>query len=150
MATPHDQSVPTRDQYAPYGRRDHTHDHTYDHDAHAHDHDLHDHVLRDHDIHDHDGHDHDAHPYGRNAYVAHAGSDVTDVYGPGKVLAVDGDYRRVRFIHFVATVRAADLRPANEQERAELTAWLRAKAERYGSQWWGPREREGDPARSAR
>ncbi|MFD9906134.1 hypothetical protein [Streptomyces sp. NPDC059063] len=71
-------------------------------------------------------------PHDQNAYVAHSG---TDIYGPGKVLTVDGEYRRVRFVHFVATVRATDLRPANDQERAELSAWLRAKTERYGSDW---------------
>ncbi|GHE37111.1 hypothetical protein GCM10018785_03510 [Streptomyces longispororuber] len=71
-------------------------------------------------------------PHDRDALVAHA---TTDIYGPGKVLGVDGEYRRVRFVHFVATVRADDLRPADHQERAELTAWLRAKAERYGGDW---------------
>lgn len=70
--------------------------------------------------------------YPRGAYVAHA---KTDIYGPGKVLAEDGDFRRVRFTHFVATIRAEDLRPATPVEESEMNTWLCRKAERYGSDW---------------
>ncbi|MEI5098605.1 hypothetical protein RB200_07945 [Streptomyces sp. PmtG] len=70
--------------------------------------------------------------HGRDAFVAHS---TIDVYGPGKVLGVDGEHRRVRFIHFIGTVRAVDLRPANSKERKELAAWLRRKSERYSTEW---------------
>ncbi|WP_415948118.1 hypothetical protein [Streptomyces sp. KLOTTS4A1] len=66
------------------------------------------------------------------AYVAHTG---TDVYGPGKVIGVDGEWRRVRFVHFVASIAARDLRAASKEERAEIRAWLRLKAARYGGSW---------------
>ncbi|APE23716.1 MULTISPECIES: hypothetical protein [Streptomyces] len=71
-------------------------------------------------------------PHGPGAFVAHTG---TDVYGPGKVLAVDGAHRRVRFTRFVATVRAEDLRPASPAEKREIQDWLRAKRQRYGGDW---------------
>ncbi|MBT2443310.1 hypothetical protein J7E93_25085 [Streptomyces sp. ISL-36] len=70
--------------------------------------------------------------YGPGTYVAHTG---TDVYGPGKVIGADGIHRRVRFVHFVATVRAADLRPASPRETKEIQEWLRAKRQRYGGTW---------------
>ncbi len=66
------------------------------------------------------------------AYVAHTG---TDVYGPGKVIGVEGAWRRVRFVYFVASIDAADLRVASEEERAQVQEWLRLKSERYGGQW---------------
>ncbi|MFF8278758.1 hypothetical protein ACF05T_21990 [Streptomyces lateritius] len=71
-------------------------------------------------------------PYGPGTFVAHTG---TDVYGPGKVIGVDGTHRRVRFVHFVATVRADDLRPASSRETGEIQDWLRAKRRRYGGDW---------------
>ncbi|MFH8794280.1 hypothetical protein [Streptomyces sp. NPDC017941] len=70
--------------------------------------------------------------FGRGAYVGHAG---TDIYGPGKVLSEDGDLRRVRFTHFVATIKVEDLRPATPLEESEMNSWLCRKAERYGSDW---------------
>ncbi|MFB7996355.1 hypothetical protein ACFC4G_26465 [Streptomyces sp. NPDC056002] len=70
--------------------------------------------------------------HGEGAFVAHTG---TDVYGPGKVLGVDGESRRVRFVYFVATIAARDLRAASESEEAWARAWLRERAERYGGQW---------------
>ncbi|MFH8928596.1 hypothetical protein ACH4D4_16225 [Streptomyces pristinaespiralis] len=66
------------------------------------------------------------------AFVAHTG---TDVYGPGKVIGVGGEHRRVRFVYFVATVRAADLRPASDAETAQVREWLRQKQARYGGRW---------------
>ncbi|MFD9221868.1 hypothetical protein ACFWDI_18085 [Streptomyces sp. NPDC060064] len=66
------------------------------------------------------------------AFVAHTG---TDVYGPGKVIGVDGEHRRVRFVYFVATIRAADLRAASDDETAQVSSWLRQKQERYGGHW---------------
>ncbi|OAH13185.1 hypothetical protein [Streptomyces jeddahensis] len=66
------------------------------------------------------------------AYVAHTG---TDVYGPGRVIGVDGDLRRVRFVHFVATIAARDLRTATPDEEAQMRAWLRQKVKRYGGRW---------------
>ncbi|MET9432527.1 hypothetical protein [Streptomyces sp. NPDC006551] len=71
-------------------------------------------------------------PHGPGAFVAHTG---TDVYGPGKVIGVDGAHRRVRFVHFVATIRADDLRPATPSETEEIQDWLRAKKQRYGGEW---------------
>ena len=70
--------------------------------------------------------------YDEGAFVAHTG---TDVYGPGKVIGVDGDWRRVRFVHFVATVGADDLREATPQESAQVADWLREKSARYGGRW---------------
>ncbi|MHC0432190.1 hypothetical protein ACX6XY_18675 [Streptomyces sp. O3] len=69
---------------------------------------------------------------GEGCFVAHTG---TDVYGPGKVLGADGELRRVRFTHFVATVHAGDLRAASPEEQEEVEAWLRQKAARYGGDW---------------
>ncbi|MFI8825862.1 hypothetical protein [Streptomyces sp. NPDC053431] len=71
-------------------------------------------------------------PHGPGSFVAHTG---TDVYGPGKVIGVDGRHRRVRFVHFVATVRTEDLRAATSREAREIQAWLRAKKQRYGGEW---------------
>ncbi|MFI8961020.1 hypothetical protein ACIGO8_02810 [Streptomyces sp. NPDC053493] len=71
-------------------------------------------------------------PHGPGSFVAHTG---TDVYGPGKVIGVDGVHRRVRFVHFVATVRACDLRAASAREAKEVQEWLRAKKRRYGGEW---------------
>ncbi|MFI6694556.1 hypothetical protein ACIBLA_22895 [Streptomyces sp. NPDC050433] len=70
--------------------------------------------------------------YDEGAYVAHTG---TDVYGPGKVIGVDGEWRRVRFVYFVATVGAADLRAASPHEIAQVVEWLREKAARHGGSW---------------
>ncbi|MFJ5828353.1 hypothetical protein [Streptomyces sp. NPDC093089] len=70
--------------------------------------------------------------HGTGSFVAHTG---TDVYGPGKVIGVDGVQRRVRFTRFVATIRADDLRAASPRERREVEAWLRARKERYGGEW---------------
>ncbi|MFE4871041.1 hypothetical protein [Streptomyces sp. NPDC056682] len=66
------------------------------------------------------------------AYVAHTG---TDVYGPGKVIGTDGDWRRVRFVHFVATIAAHDLRTASAREEGQVRAWLTEKAVRHGGHW---------------
>ncbi|MGW1889534.1 hypothetical protein ACWCP6_04630 [Streptomyces sp. NPDC002004] len=71
-------------------------------------------------------------PHQEGAYVAHTG---TDVYGPGKVIGVDGELRRVRFVHFVATIAAQDLREASPDEEERVKAWLRSKAERHGGRW---------------
>ncbi|MFF2405562.1 hypothetical protein [Streptomyces sp. NPDC058092] len=71
-------------------------------------------------------------PFGQDAFVAHTG---TDVYGPGKVIEVDGDHRRVRFVHFVATISAGDLRDASPEETHVIQAWLKRKQERYGGEW---------------
>ncbi|ALO10844.1 hypothetical protein AQF52_5250 [Streptomyces venezuelae] len=71
-------------------------------------------------------------PHGPGAFVAHTG---TDVYGPGKVIGVDGAHRRVRFTRFVATILADDLRPASPAETREIQAWLRARQRRYGGDW---------------
>ncbi|MEV0092217.1 hypothetical protein [Streptomyces sp. NPDC050738] len=71
-------------------------------------------------------------PYGEGAYVAHAD---TEVYGPGKVLGVEGEWRRVRFVHFVATIAARSLRPASPEEEEEVREWLKRKAARYGGRW---------------
>ncbi|WP_258564292.1 hypothetical protein [Streptomyces himalayensis] len=65
-------------------------------------------------------------------YVAHTG---TDVYGPGKVIGVEGEQRRVRFVYFVATIAARDLRTASPEEEAQMRAWLRQKVMRYGGRW---------------
>ncbi|MFF3490954.1 hypothetical protein ACFYWS_06350 [Streptomyces sp. NPDC002795] len=70
--------------------------------------------------------------YGEGAYVAHA---ETDVYGPGKVLGVEGELRRVRFVYFVATVGAGVLRPASESEEAWVRAWVAERRQRYGGRW---------------
>ncbi|MFF1734117.1 hypothetical protein [Streptomyces sp. NPDC058247] len=66
------------------------------------------------------------------SFVAHTG---TDTYGPGKVLSAEGELRRVRFVHFVATIRAKDLREANEREAVMIRTWLREKAARHGGAW---------------
>ncbi|MFI8518602.1 hypothetical protein ACIGEZ_12370 [Streptomyces sp. NPDC085481] len=71
-------------------------------------------------------------PHGPGSFVAHR---RTDVYGPGKVIGVDGRHRRVRFVHFVATVRTEDLRAATAGETREIKDWLRARKARYGGQW---------------
>ncbi|MFJ9825883.1 hypothetical protein ACIRSU_16130 [Streptomyces sp. NPDC101160] len=71
-------------------------------------------------------------PHAPGSFVAHTG---TDVYGPGKVIGVDGQHRRVRFVRFVATVRAGDLRAATVSETREVEEWLRAKKRRYGGEW---------------
>ncbi|GAA3368547.1 hypothetical protein GCM10020367_07340 [Streptomyces sannanensis] len=70
--------------------------------------------------------------HGQGAYVAHTG---TDVYGPGKVIGVEGELRRVRFVYFVATVSAYDLRAASLEEAERVKEWLRQKAKRYGGRW---------------
>ncbi|GGW48018.1 hypothetical protein [Streptomyces xantholiticus] len=66
------------------------------------------------------------------AFVAHAG---TDAYGPGKVIGMDGEHRRVRFVYFVATIRATDLRTASDLETALVREWLQQKEARYGGRW---------------
>ena len=71
-------------------------------------------------------------PFEQDAYVAHTG---TDVYGPGKVIGVDGALRRVRFVHFVATIDAGDLRAASPEETHVIQAWIQRKQERYGGEW---------------
>ncbi|MFC8510368.1 hypothetical protein ACFU3J_28490 [Streptomyces sp. NPDC057411] len=71
-------------------------------------------------------------PHGPGSFVAHTG---TDVYGPGKVIGVDGRHRRVRFVHYVATVRAEDLRAATSAETRQIKAWLRERKARYGGDW---------------
>ncbi|MFD5186662.1 hypothetical protein ACFWMU_00660 [Streptomyces sp. NPDC058357] len=71
-------------------------------------------------------------PFEQNTYVAHTG---TDVYGPGKVIGVDGALRRVRFVHFVATINAGDLRDATPEETYVIEAWIKRKQERYGGEW---------------
>ncbi|MCP3822696.1 hypothetical protein NLX86_32805 [Streptomyces sp. A3M-1-3] len=71
----------------------------------------------------------------QGAFVAHAG---TDVYGPGKVIGVEGaggELRRVRFVHFVATIAVRDLRAASREETEQVREWLRQKAARYGGRW---------------
>ncbi|MFF4185809.1 hypothetical protein ACFYZ9_21700 [Streptomyces sp. NPDC001691] len=70
--------------------------------------------------------------HGVGAYVAHTG---TDVYGPGKVIGTDGDWRRVRFVYFVASIAVRDLRTASPQEEAEVRAWLTRKSARHGGNW---------------
>ncbi|MBO1334833.1 hypothetical protein [Streptomyces sp. VRA16 Mangrove soil] len=70
--------------------------------------------------------------HGKGAYVAHA---ETDVYGPGKVLGVDGELRRVRFVYFVATVGVGVLRPADASEEAWVRAWIAERRQRYGDGW---------------
>ncbi|MCX4845466.1 hypothetical protein [Streptomyces sp. NBC_00893] len=70
--------------------------------------------------------------FGQDAFVAHTG---TDVYGPGKVIGVDGTLRRVRFVHFVATIDAGDLRDASPEETHVIRAWLKRKQELYGGEW---------------
>ncbi|MFD0370262.1 hypothetical protein [Streptomyces sp. NPDC059071] len=71
-------------------------------------------------------------PHGLGSFVAHTG---TDVYGPGKVIGVDGQHRRVRFVHFAGTIRVSDLRPATASETRQVKEWLRAKKQRYGGEW---------------
>ncbi|WP_231626961.1 hypothetical protein [Streptomyces apocyni] len=71
-------------------------------------------------------------PYREGTYVAHTG---TDVYGPGKVLGTDGELRRVRFTHFVATIHARDLRAASPNEKEQVEAWLQQKAAQHGGRW---------------
>ncbi|MET9623659.1 hypothetical protein ABZZ37_23275 [Streptomyces sp. NPDC006464] len=71
-------------------------------------------------------------PHSPGSFVAHTG---TDVYGPGKVIGSDGTHRRVRFVHFVATVHVGDLRAASPGETREIQEWLRAKRQRYGGDW---------------
>ncbi|MET9361865.1 hypothetical protein ABZX93_13215 [Streptomyces sp. NPDC006632] len=70
--------------------------------------------------------------HGVGAYVAHTG---TDVYGPGKVIGADGEWRRVRFVYFVATIAVRDLRTASAQEEEEVCAWLMEKTARHGGNW---------------
>ncbi len=72
----------------------------------------------------------EAHDVG--TYVVHTG---TDVYGPGKVIGTDGDWRRVRFVYFVASVAVGDLRAASAREEGEVCAWLMEKAARHGGNW---------------
>lgn len=72
--------------------------------------------------------------HGRMAYVAHTG---TDTYGPGYVLEVQtGELRRVRFVHFVATVSAYDLRAATADEARQVRAWRREMIRKYGRSGW--------------
>ncbi|MCH0540090.1 hypothetical protein I3F58_11025 [Streptomyces sp. MUM 203J] len=80
-------------------------------------------------------------PFPTGTYVAHT---ATDVYGPGKVIDEDGgigeagepcNWRRVRFVHFVASVHVKDLRVATGIEAAEIDWWLRTKRRQYGGQW---------------
>ncbi len=66
------------------------------------------------------------------AYVAHTG---TDVYGPGKVIGRDGEWRRVRFVHFVASIAVRDLRAASVEEKEQVKAWLKRKSTRHGGRW---------------
>ncbi|GHC73172.1 hypothetical protein [Streptomyces flavofungini] len=70
--------------------------------------------------------------HAEGAYVAHAS---TDIYGPGRVLSQDGEFRRVRFTHFVATIRVGDLRAATPVEESEMRTWWRRKTELYGNDW---------------
>lgn len=69
---------------------------------------------------------------GPGAFVAHT---ETEVYGPGKVLATDGELRRVRFIHFVATIPVHSLRAASPEEEEVVREWLKEKAMQYGGRW---------------
>ncbi|WP_433549483.1 hypothetical protein ACQPZG_20875 [Streptomyces sp. CA-294286] len=71
-------------------------------------------------------------PFPEGEFVAHT---ETDIYGPGKVLGLEGTWRRVRFTRFVASIDARNLRPATDEERAEVVAWLRARQQRYGGTW---------------
>ncbi|MFJ6697357.1 hypothetical protein ACIQM4_14970 [Streptomyces sp. NPDC091272] len=71
-------------------------------------------------------------PYGEGEFVTHT---ETDVYGPGKVIGIEGAWRRVRFTRFVASVDARNLRAASDAERAEIVAWLAARQQRYGGKW---------------
>ncbi|MCX5200698.1 hypothetical protein OG897_04360 [Streptomyces sp. NBC_00237] len=71
-------------------------------------------------------------PYGEGEFVAHTESDV---YGPGKVIGIEGTWRRVRFTRFVASVDARNLRTATDDERAEIVEWLNAKRRQYGGTW---------------
>jgi hypothetical protein len=71
-------------------------------------------------------------PFAPGAFVAHK---ETDVYGPGKVTRVDGELRRVRFTHFIATVHVRSLRDADPTETEEIKAWLLDKQARYGGIW---------------
>ncbi|MGW7411466.1 hypothetical protein [Streptomyces sp. NPDC054863] len=70
--------------------------------------------------------------YEEGEFVAHT---ETDVYGPGKVIGIEGAWRRVRFTRFVASVDARNLRTANADERAEITEWLDARRRQYGGTW---------------
>lgn len=67
-----------------------------------------------------------------SAFVAHA---RTEAYEPGKVIDVDGEHRRVRFVYFVATIRAADLRAATAAETVQVREWLQQKQAQHGGQW---------------
>ncbi|MFV0127983.1 hypothetical protein ACLGI4_09750 [Streptomyces sp. HMX112] len=46
----------------------------------------------------------------------------------------EGEWRRVRFGHFVATVRVQDLRPVSPAETEEIQYRLQQKQRRYGGQ----------------
>ena len=70
--------------------------------------------------------------HGPGMFVAHS---ETEVYGPGKVLGVDGELRRVRFIHFVATIAVRSLRAASPDEEETVREWLKQKEMRYGGTW---------------
>lgn len=54
--------------------------------------------------------------------------DVDDLGGAG-------DWRRVRFVHFVASVHVRDLRAARTAEAAEIQFWLDTKRKQYGGRW---------------
>ncbi|MFJ3900901.1 hypothetical protein [Streptomyces sp. NPDC090025] len=41
----------------------------------------------------------------------------------------------MRFVYFVATIKATDLRVATTSETAQVKEWLRAKQQRYGGEW---------------
>ncbi|WP_175411862.1 hypothetical protein [Streptomyces sp. TRM64462] len=73
-------------------------------------------------------------PFPPGSFVAHT---ATDVYGPGKVLDEEGmgDWRRVRFVHFVASVHVRDLRVDTTREAADVEFWLAHKKAKYGGQW---------------
>ncbi|MGW2181223.1 hypothetical protein ACWCXX_24620 [Streptomyces sp. NPDC001732] len=52
-----------------------------------------------------------------------------------KVIGVDGALRRVRFVHFVATIDAADLRAASPEETHVIQSWIKRRQELYGREW---------------
>lgn len=68
-------------------------------------------------------------PHAVGAFVAQT---ETDVYGPGKVIDVVGEHRRVMFVYFVATIRVTDLRPATAEESAQVKAWIQQRQTQYG------------------
>ncbi|RII20846.1 hypothetical protein DSC45_01850 [Streptomyces sp. YIM 130001] len=55
--------------------------------------------------------------------------------GRGKVLGIEGELRRVRFVYFVATIAARGLRQASGQEERWVGEWLRERVRRYGGRW---------------